>query len=72
MRVGYRRVSSIEQNTARQLDGVQLDRVYTDKAATLKSMDKFEALAKQTGAKVIIQHEPADVGKLPVFPRVAE
>jgi glyoxylase-like metal-dependent hydrolase (beta-lactamase superfamily II) len=44
----------------------------TDKAQTLKSMDKFEALAKQTGAKVIIQHEPADIGKLPVFPKAAE
>lgn len=44
----------------------------TDKAQTLQSMDKFEALAKQTGAKVIIQHEPADVGKLPVFPEAAK
>jgi hypothetical protein len=35
-------------------------------------MDKFEALAKQLGAKVIIQHEPADVAKLPPFPKAAE
>jgi DNA invertase Pin-like site-specific DNA recombinase len=32
-RIGYIRVSSIDQNTARQLDGVQLDKVYTDKAS---------------------------------------
>jgi DNA invertase Pin-like site-specific DNA recombinase len=32
-RIGYVRVSSIDQNTVRQLDGVQLDRVFTDKAS---------------------------------------
>ena len=32
----------------------------------------FEALAKKTGAKVIIQHEPNDIGKLPAFPQAAE
>jgi len=44
----------------------------TSKSETLASMDKFEALAKQTGAKVIIQHEPADIGKLPAFPKAAD
>ena len=32
-RVGYVRVSSIDQNPDRQLDGVELDRVFTDKAS---------------------------------------
>jgi DNA invertase Pin-like site-specific DNA recombinase len=32
-RIGYVRVSSVDQNTVRQLDGVQLDRVFTDKAS---------------------------------------
>ena len=32
-RVGYKRVSSVDQNTARQLDGVELDRVFEDKAS---------------------------------------
>ncbi len=31
--VGYRRVSTVDQNTDRQLDGVELDRVFTDKAS---------------------------------------
>lgn len=30
-RVGYTRVSSADQNSARQLDGIQLDRTFTDK-----------------------------------------
>ena len=30
-RVGYIRVSSIDQNPDRQLEGVEVDRVYTDK-----------------------------------------
>lgn len=29
-RVGYMRVSSLDQNTGRQLDGVELDRVFED------------------------------------------
>lgn len=32
-RVGYVRVSTIDQNTARQLEGIQLDRIFTDKAS---------------------------------------
>lgn len=43
-----------------------------DRAQTLASMETFEALAKQTGAKVIIQHERADVAKLPAFPGAAK
>ncbi|GIF08902.1 recombinase family protein [Actinoplanes siamensis] len=33
MRVGYIRVSSVDQNTVRQLDGVAVERVFTDKAS---------------------------------------
>lgn len=32
-RVGYIRVSSLDQNTSRQLEGLHLDRVFTDKAS---------------------------------------
>ena len=32
-RVGYQRVSTVDQNTARQLDGVDLDKVFTDTAS---------------------------------------
>lgn len=31
--VGYIRVSSVDQNDARQLDGIQLDKTFTDKAS---------------------------------------
>ena len=44
----------------------------TSRKETLASMDKFEKLAKETGAKVIIQHEPRDIAKLPPFPKAAE
>ena len=33
MRVGYIRVSTVDQNTDRQLDNIQTDRVFTDKAS---------------------------------------
>ncbi|RQU89679.1 recombinase family protein [Burkholderia cenocepacia] len=32
-RVGYKRVSTVDQNTERQLDGIELDRVFEDKAS---------------------------------------
>lgn len=32
-RIGYIRVSTVEQNTARQLDGIELDKTFTDKAS---------------------------------------
>jgi DNA invertase Pin-like site-specific DNA recombinase len=33
MRVGYVRVSSVDQNTVRQLDGIQVERTFTDTAS---------------------------------------
>lgn len=43
-----------------------------DRADTLASLDRFKKLADNLKAKVIIQHEPADVSKLPAFPQAAE
>lgn len=36
---------------------------------TLKSMDTFEAFAKETNAKVFIQHSVTDFNKLPKYPK---
>ena len=44
----------------------------TSREQTLASMDKFEALAKKLNAKVVIQHEPDDIAKLPAFPAAAQ
>ena len=44
----------------------------TDRAQTLASMDKFEKVASELKAKVIIQHEPRDNAKLPAFPEAAK
>lgn len=33
MRIGYQRVSTLDQNTDRQLDGVHVDKLFTDKAS---------------------------------------
>lgn len=43
-----------------------------DRADTLASMDRFDKIAKNLDAKVIIQHEPADIAKLPPFPQAAQ
>ena len=44
----------------------------TNRADTLASFDRFQAIAKSLNAKVVIQHEPADIAKLPAFPKAAE
>ena len=44
----------------------------TSRAETLASFDRFERVAKNLGARVIVQHEPADIAKLPAFPKAAE
>jgi glyoxylase-like metal-dependent hydrolase (beta-lactamase superfamily II) len=43
-------------------------RFNTDVEETLRSMDKFEALAAETGAMVVIQHEDDDYARLPKPP----
>ena len=54
---------------ARQLKGIPP--FNSSRAETLASIDRFERLARSYRAKVIIQHEPADIAKLPAFPREA-
>lgn len=44
----------------------------TDRADSLASLDRFRKLAANLDATVIIQHDPRDVAKLPVFPGFAE
>ncbi|HEX8062611.1 MAG TPA: N-acyl homoserine lactonase family protein [Allosphingosinicella sp.] len=44
----------------------------TDRADTLASMDRFDAIARRLKAKTIIQHEPGDIAKLPAFPKAAQ
>jgi len=43
----------------------------TSRAETLASMDRFDRLGRNLRARIIIQHEPADVAKLPAFPASA-
>ena len=47
-------------------------RFNTNRADTLASLDRFKAIARNLKATVVIQHEPADVAKLPAFPAAAE
>lgn len=42
--------------------------VNSERADTLASMDRFERLAKNTGARVVIQHDEQDFRSLPKFP----
>jgi N-acyl homoserine lactone hydrolase len=43
----------------------------TNRAESLASMDRLERLARNLNARLIIQHEPADIAKLPAFPEAA-
>jgi glyoxylase-like metal-dependent hydrolase (beta-lactamase superfamily II) len=42
-----------------------------DRADTLASFDRFKRLVARYKARVIIQHEPADIARLPAFPEAA-
>lgn len=44
----------------------------TDRADTLASMDRFDSIGRRLKARVIIQHEPGDIAKLPAFPKSAQ
>ena len=44
----------------------------TGRAETLASRDRISRLAEKLDAVIILQHEPADVAKLPAFPAAAE
>ncbi len=44
----------------------------TDRAASIASIDRFKAIAKNLKATVIIQHDQRDVAKLPAFPMAAK
>lgn len=46
----------------------RVPRINTDRAATLASMDRFEAIAARDRARVVIQHDPRDIALLPKFP----
>ncbi len=57
MRVGYIRVSSVDQNTVRQLDGIDLERTFTDTASgkdtTRPKLDELLAFVRD-GDTVIV------------------
>jgi DNA invertase Pin-like site-specific DNA recombinase len=58
-RIGYKRVSTADQNTVRQLGGVQLDQVFEDKASgkTTAQRPALEAMLKHVRkGDVVICH----------------
>jgi DNA invertase Pin-like site-specific DNA recombinase len=57
-RVGYVRVSSVDQNELRQLDGVQLDKKFTDKASgkDTKRLQLQAALEYLRDGDVLVVH----------------
>lgn len=61
-------VAHFEENYA--ANGVPI--FNTDRAQSLASLDRFKELAKNLKATVVIQHEQADIKKLPAFPASAE
>ena len=47
-------------------------RFNTNRADTLASLDRFKQMAANLKATVVIQHDPADIAKLPPFPQAAD
>jgi glyoxylase-like metal-dependent hydrolase (beta-lactamase superfamily II) len=46
----------------------RVPRINTDRAQTLASMRRFEAIAAREHARVVIPHDPRDIAALPRFP----
>jgi glyoxylase-like metal-dependent hydrolase (beta-lactamase superfamily II) len=44
----------------------------TDREQTIQSMERVEKIAKETGARIVIQHDDRDIALLPPFPKAAE
>lgn len=44
----------------------------SDRAQSLASLDRFKGIARNLRAIVVIQHEQADISKLPIFPAYAQ
>lgn len=65
-------LSGDQYHFAEQIQNRGVPRFNTNRADTLASMDRFDRLAQNLKAKVIIQHEPADIAKLPAFPEAAK
>lgn len=62
-RIGYKRVSTVDHNTMRQLEGVQLDEVFEDKAsgkstAQRPSLDAMLKHVSQGRRGPLSQHGP--------------
>lgn len=69
---GYVMLSGDVAHFAENLAANGVPRFNDDRAQSLASMARFKALAANHKAKMIIQHEPEDVGKLPPFPQSAK
>jgi N-acyl homoserine lactone hydrolase len=46
----------------------QVMTVNVDRAQTLASMNRVESILKNTGSRLVVQHDPADLASLPKFP----
>jgi glyoxylase-like metal-dependent hydrolase (beta-lactamase superfamily II) len=57
---------------AGQLPTNELTPFNTSRAETLASQKRVHEIVKNLKATLIIQHEPADIAKLPLFPKAAE
>ena len=57
MRVGYVRVSSVDQNAARQLDGIAVERTFTDQASgkdtTRPKLDEMLAFVRDGDTAIV-------------------
>ena len=61
----------MRRSLVEQLAQIDVRPEQINRADTLASMDRFDRIARNLGARTIIQHEPADVAKLPPFPEAA-
>lgn len=71
-RKGYVLLSGDQFHAQQSFDRELVPAFNVDRADTLASHDRFKRLARNLNATVIIQHEAADIRKLPTFPNAAD
>ncbi len=71
-KTGYVLLSGDVAHFRENLDSDGVPGFNTNRADSLASMDRYRKLAKSLKAIAIIQHDPRDIAKLPIFPAGAE
>jgi hypothetical protein len=65
-------IEPISVRKSRPRNAAQVPSFNADRSQSLASLDRFKGIATNLHATVVIQHEPRDINKLPIFTTSAQ